>query len=96
MRSRYAAFVIANGDYLMKSHHSSTRPLQEKNDIVKWAKSVKWQKLQILNTSMGQTTDFEGQVEFKAFFKEKGKLKAIHERSHFERENGYWVYVNAF
>lgn len=36
MRSRYSAFVLANGDYLMDSHHPSTRPIKEKKDIVSW------------------------------------------------------------
>lgn len=35
MRSRYSAFVLANGDYLMQTHHSSTRPTNEKKNIVK-------------------------------------------------------------
>jgi SEC-C motif-containing protein len=47
MRSRYTAFTMANGDYLMKSHHSTTRPENEKKDIEKWAKSVNWIRLDI-------------------------------------------------
>jgi SEC-C motif-containing protein len=42
MRSRYTAFTKANGDYLMESHHVSTRPIKEKEDMVAWAKSVEW------------------------------------------------------
>ncbi|WP_262914002.1 YchJ family metal-binding protein [Polaribacter sargassicola] len=30
MRSRYSAFVMANIDYLQKSHHSKTRPSKRK------------------------------------------------------------------
>ena len=50
MRSRYSAFVLANGDYLMATHHKSTRPIKEKKAIVKWAKSVQWLKLEILES----------------------------------------------
>ena len=53
MRSRYSAFVLANGDYLMETHHSSTRPIKEKKAIVKWAKSVQWIKLEIVETTKG-------------------------------------------
>ena len=93
MRSRYTAFTQANGDYLMLSHHSSTRPLAEKQEIVDWANSVKWLRLEILNTSKGLDSDTEGTVEFKAYFKEKGSQNFIHENSKFVRESGCWVYL---
>ena len=93
MRSRYSAFVLANGDYLMKSHHTSTRPLKEKKSIVQWAKSVKWVKLEVLNTIKGSKSDEEGTVEFKAFYFENGTLEVIHENSRFVKENDQWVYL---
>ena len=93
MRSRYTAFTIAMGNYLMSSHHSSTRPLSEKNDIVNWAKSVKWDRLEILNTTKGLQKDNEGTVEFKAYFYEQNKLQCIHENSKFVKGNGVWVYL---
>ncbi|AXT55272.1 Sec-C motif domain protein [Aquimarina sp. MMG015] len=93
MRSRYSAFVLTNGDYLMKSHHSTTRPLKEKKSIVTWAKSVNWVKLEVLNTTDGLEYDMKGTVEFKAFYFEKNKIECIHENSAFIKENGYWVYL---
>lgn len=93
MRSRYTAFTKADGDYLMKSHHSSTRPLSEKKSIVKWAKSVEWVRLEILNTELGQEEDSLGSVEFKAYFKDKRKEHFIHENSKFIKEKGVWVYL---
>ncbi|WP_299896866.1 YchJ family metal-binding protein [uncultured Aquimarina sp.] len=94
MRSRYSAFVVANGDYLQHSHHSTTRPsAREKKSIVKWAKSVQWVKLEVLNTKEGLQNDSEGTVEFKAFYFENGSLQCIHENSKFIKENGYWVYL---
>lgn len=93
MRSRYTAFTMANGDYLMTSHHTSTRPLDEKDDIVSWAKSVIWLKLEILNTTEGLISDIEGTVEFKAYFKDNGQERFIHENSRFVKENNHWVYL---
>ncbi|WP_434035821.1 YchJ family protein [Formosa sp. 4Alg 33] len=95
MRSRYAAFVLANGDYLMASHHESTRPSKEKKSIVKWAKSVDWIKLDIIKTSKGLETDTEGTVEFKAIFQDDGELQMIHENSRFVKEDGCWFYIDA-
>ncbi|PNW28675.1 YchJ family protein [Formosa algae] len=95
MRSRYSAFVLANGDYLMKSHHKSTRPTKEQKAIVKWAKSVDWIRLNILNTTKGLANDTEGTVEFKAMFQERGELQMIHENSRFINDNGCWYYIDA-
>ena len=89
MRSRYTAFVLANVNYLQKSHHSTTRPTkQEKRDLEKWTKSVKWLQLEILNTT-------EDTVEFKASFQENGTVQVIHENSKFCKENNHWVYLGA-
>ncbi len=99
MRSRYTAFTKAMGDYLMLSHHSSTRPLSEKKEIEKWAKSVQWDRLEIISKSKGEASDDVGVVEFKAHFYTLSygnkKLDCIHERSQFEKENGIWMYLSA-
>ncbi|WP_418639630.1 YchJ family protein [Winogradskyella sp.] len=93
MRSRYSAFVIADGDYLMATHHSSTRPTKDKKAIVKWAKSVQWIKLEVLETSKGSKDDIEGTVTFNAYFFENGKVDVIHEKSAFVKENEQWFYL---
>ncbi|GGG35943.1 YchJ family protein [Bizionia arctica] len=93
MRSRYSAFVLANGDYLMQTHHISTRPISEKKAIVKWAKSVEWIKLEVLETTKGLGNDTEGTVTFNAFFHENGNVDVIHEKSAFIKENDTWYYL---
>lgn len=88
MRSRYSAFVLANIDYLQKSHYSLTRPSKlEKKEILSWTKSVEWVKLEILKST-------ENTVEFKAYFFENTSLNFIHETSFFIKENNHWVYKN--
>ena len=93
MRSRYTAFTLANGDYLMESHHVSTRPVSEKENIVAWAKSVEWVELSILSSTSGLASDINGTVFFKAYFKEKGRLRFIEEHSKFVKEDGCWYYL---
>lgn len=94
MRSRYTAFTQANVDYLMKTHHISTRPVKEKEDIKKWTQSVQWMNLSVINTRKGQINDKEGMVEFKAMYMENGQLQAIQEKSLFRNEKGVWFYVS--
>ena len=93
MRSRYTAFVMANGNYLMRSHHSTTRPTKSKNTIINWAKSVNWIRLEVLEKSKGGNKDNEGTVTFNAYYFEDGKVEVIHEKSAFAREDGVWAYV---
>lgn len=93
MRSRYSAFVLANGNYLMETHHSSTRPISEKKDIVDWAKSVQWIRLEVLEANSGLKDNTKGTVTFNAYFYEQGKIDVIHEKSAFVKENNQWYYL---
>ncbi|RKR14670.1 SEC-C motif-containing protein [Maribacter vaceletii] len=93
MRSRYSAFASGNGDYLMKSHHSKTRVLEDKKEIIAWAESVTWIKLEVLETTKGKKEDTEGTVTFNAHYYENGKVNILNEKSAFVKENGHWVYL---
>ncbi len=94
MRSRYTAFTIADADYLMKSHHPATRNIKEKNEIKRWARSVKWIGLKVLYTSAGTENDNTGIVRFRALFLENGKVEEIYEESRFEKIDGEWLYLD--
>ncbi|RKD98478.1 YchJ family protein [Marinifilum flexuosum] len=94
MRSRYSAFVIADITYILKTYSSKTRPLNQEKEILDWAKSVEWQRLEVINTNKGNSTDVNGHVEFKAYYKEDGIDQCLHENSFFEKENEQWVYVS--
>ena len=93
MRSRYTAFTKGISDYLMSSHHSSTRSVERKLEIVFWANAVKWLRLEVIAKSEGVLNDKKRTVEFKADFKEKEVKTFIHENSIFIRENGNWVHI---
>jgi SEC-C motif-containing protein len=95
MRSRYTAFTMANGDYLIESHHKTTQKPKDKKSIIKWAKSVKWLKLEVLYTERGGENENEGIVEFKAVFLEGLRPNSIEEKSRFLKEDGVWFYVEA-
>ncbi len=92
MKSRYSAYVIANIDYLMLSHHSSTRPSSEKKEILAWTTSVKWAGLEIIEAK--NTSTNEGFVTFKAHFIENGITNTIYEKSRFVIENNHWTYID--
>jgi len=92
MRSRYSAYVVANIDYLLNSHHKGTRPTKEHKSILQWTKSVQWLGLEVLSCKAGLVNDNDGYVEFKAIFMENGKIECIYENSYFVKENHLWFY----
>jgi len=88
MRSRYAAFVVADGDYLYETTDKSKRKDNPKNAYLKSAKNTKWIKLEIV--AAGFDT-----VEFKAFYlNKKFQTEVLHEKSNFRLDDGKWYYVD--
>jgi len=88
MRSRYSAYATQNADYLLETTHISERKYYSKSEILKWATTNKWQKLEILSFT-------ENTVEFKAYFLNAENVpQTHHEFSTFKRENGTWFYVD--
>ncbi|HSD06209.1 YchJ family protein [Flavobacterium sp.] len=88
MKSRYAAYATHQADYLLATTHSSERKYYSKEEILKWAVSNQWQKLEIIAFS-------DDTVEFKAYYKDENKLDQIHyEFSTFKKENDCWFYVD--
>ncbi len=94
MRSRYSAYVMADIDYILRTHHPMSRPVSERQEILSWTKSVKWTGLEVLKVQHGSKNDLEGTVEFKANFTEKGQPDCIHENSYFRKDNGQWFYLS--
>ncbi len=88
MRSRYSAYATHEVDYLLATTHVSEREYHSKSEILNWAISNKWQKLEIIKAT-------ENTVEFKAYFLDSTLQKQIHhELSTFKLENGSWFYVD--
>lgn len=95
MRSRYSAFATANLEYILKTIQSSKRKLYLPDAILDWAKSSTWQKLEIVSTQKGTAKDFNGIVEFKAYFvNSAGKEEVHHEKSSFVKELGKWFFLD--
>lgn len=91
MRSRYSAFVLGLGDYLVHSWHPDylgdlTAELLSQTD-------TQWDGLEII-ASQGGPDDILGMVEFKAWFVEGETRHCLHERSRFVRYEGRWVYTD--
>jgi SEC-C motif domain protein len=88
MRSRYTAFVLQDGDYLLRTWHSSTRPGR-----IGFDSDQRWTGLEILASSAGGMLHPTGTVEFRASYNRRGVRGSQREVSRFIREDGSWVYL---
>ncbi len=90
MRSRYAAFVVGDENYLFRTWHPRTRPAD-----LRLATDRRWTGLVVLHTEAGGPDDDTGVVEFEARYDSHGRPGVQHEVSRFGRRRGAWVYVDA-
>ncbi len=86
MRSRYMAYVLGNGTYLVHTSTSANRVQLNAEQIAEDAKKIQWLKLEIIDASA------EDVVEFKAYYRENDTVQLLHEKSTFIKEEGQWVY----
>lgn len=86
MRSRYAAFTLENAAYLSATWHVSTRPR-----VIEFTPGQEWLALRVI---AARATGDKATVEFVARSRIGGETRALHEVSHFMRENGQWSYVD--
>ena len=88
MRSRFSAFAIPNGEYLMETTLPTKRKFHNKKDLQEWGEINEWTKLEILKSTLNE-------VEFKAYYNdESGKPQIHHEHSLFKNVNERWYYVS--
>ena len=89
MRSRYAAFVVRDDAYLLRTWHPDTRPAH-----LDFQPRQRWLGLKIIATTAGTADDEAGTVEFVARHKIDGTGHRLHEVSRFVLVNGGWFYLD--
>lgn len=87
MRSRYAAYVAEDAEYLLATWSPKTRP----KDLT--FESCRWLGLNVKNRSTIGESGKEGCVHFVARYKVSGKAFRIEENSYFVRDNDRWFYI---
>ena len=89
MRARFSGYALGALDYVFRTWHPRTRPADVEPTTLRWT------RLEILETLDGQASDAFGTVEFIAHYTDRGRPGRLHERSGFERRRGRWFYLNA-
>lgn len=94
MRSRYAAYVRGDLDYIERTHAPEAQGAFNRTMAEEMVSRVRWLGLQVRETIGGGADDDTGSVEFAARFRKDGAEHLHHERAHFRRADGRWVYVD--
>lgn len=90
MRSRYSAYVLGAGEYLVETTVPQKRVCEDAELIAAHAANTTWLKLDVLSSKLG---DGAALVEFKAYYKEaEGAVRVHHELSSFLKIEGRWYY----
>lgn len=94
MRSRYAAYVVKNIDYIDATQINEKHEVFNKEEALKWAESSEWKGLEIKSTKKGETNDDSGLVEFIAHYQDKASGTDLkhHETSLFQKNGGEWKF----
>ncbi|HEU0306992.1 MAG TPA: YchJ family metal-binding protein [Lysobacter sp.] len=90
MRSRYSAYVLGDGAYVLATWHAGTRPASlDLGD----AASTRWLGLEVKRHAVLDAD--HATVEFVARYKVGGAAAVrLHEISRFVREDGRWYYMD--
>ncbi len=89
MKSRYAAYVKKEFQYLRDTTHRQAYDKINHDQNEQWAKAVHFFKLEILNHNEEGN---KATVEFKAHFDNQGQEEVHHEKSYFRKDGGSWFF----
>lgn len=90
MRSRFTAYAMRNGNYLLQTWDTASRP-----EAIDFSKETgEWTSLDIISSKKGTEKDSKGIVEFKAYFTQDGEAKVMNEISRFVKKQGHWFYLD--
>lgn len=92
MRSRYAAYVKGNIDYIMATTLPASRADSDIDAMRSWANNAEWTGLEIVSTQDGQADNKQGQIEFIAHYAMGGIAQRHHEQSLFVKEDDQWFF----
>lgn len=93
MRSRYAAFVLAEIDYIIATTVPAQQPLLNAKALRQWSLSTEWCGLEVIKF-VPEADKNHALVEFKAYYQQNGTTMAHHELSAFVYSHDRWYFLD--
>lgn len=96
IRARYSAHTLNAMDFILATHHPSTRSDIDEAATARWASESQWLGLEILNVEGGEPDDTSARIEFMARYRDTARRRHTHhERGVFEKYHGQWYFKDA-
>lgn len=96
IRARYTAHTADSMDFILATHHPSTRAEVDETATRRWANESTWLGLEILNVDGGGADDTSARIEFIARYRDGARRRHTHhERGIFEKYHGQWYFRDA-
>lgn len=96
IRARYTAHTLGSINFIMTTHHPSTRTDIDETATARWASESEWLGLEILNVDGGEAEDNSARIEFMARYRDSARRRHTHhERGVFEKYHGQWYFRDA-
>lgn len=96
IRARYTAHTLGAMDFILATHHPSTRTDIDEAATARWAQESEWLGLEILNIDGGEAEDTSARIEFMARYRDGARRRHTHhERGVFEKYHGQWYFRDA-
>ncbi len=96
IRARYTAHTTGDMDFILATHHPSTRSDIDEAATRRWASESTWLGLEILNVDGGGSDESSGRIEFMARYRDAARRRHTHhERGVFEKYHGQWYFRDA-
>ncbi len=96
IRARYTAHTTGDMDFILATHHPSTRSDIDEAATRRWASESTWLGLEILNVDGGSAEDSSARIEFMARYRDAARRRHTHhERGVFEKYHGQWYFRDA-
>ncbi|VGM96040.1 Predicted metal-binding protein related to the C-terminal domain of SecA [uncultured Avibacterium sp.] len=93
MRSRYAAFVLQDIDYIVETTVPSQQTLLDYEALKQWAEQTRWRGLEVLKHD-AKLDKTHSAVEFKAKFSSAEGEQIHHEKSLFVNVGVRWYFAD--
>lgn len=93
MRSRYAAYVVQNIDYVVETTVVAQQNMLDKAAIRQWAQNATWLGLTV-HAHTPHIKPCHAQVSFTAHFAENGTAQQHHELSAFVKVGERWYFID--
>lgn len=93
MRSRYAAYVLQEIDYIIETTLPAQQSLLDKNAIAQWSRDTQWLGLTV-HQHIERIKPHHAQVAFSAHFAENGTKHEHRECSAFVKLAGQWYFID--